>query len=160
MRWAVLGFALLLSVIFLLPGCFLKRTEGGPSAVGYWYWKYRIAHKKPPSDQQEAEYRKRVKTEVEQYITLHPELSEIKKLQLPRLTVRVGMTKAEVLLLLKDSGRVIRDPQELAKRAGKFWPELKGRADEAWSYYDYDESILFLQGDTLIDILTTFTDVI
>jgi hypothetical protein len=80
-------------------------------------------------------------------------------MNLPDLMVRRGMTKAEVLLLLKDSRQVIRNPTELAKLAGKFWPELQGRADEAWSYYDYDESTLFFQGDTLIDILTTFTDV-
>lgn len=160
MRWVVLGFTFLALALFVLPGCFLKRTDGGPSAVGYWYWKYRIAHKRPPSVQEEAEYRKRVKAETEQYIALHPELTEKQKYHLRNLGVWRGMTKTEVLLLLKDSGKVIRDLQELARRAGKFWPELQGRADEAWSYYDYDESILFFQGDTLIDILTTFTDVL
>lgn len=160
MRWEGSGVTLLVLALSLLAGCFLKRTDGGPSAVGYWSWKHRIAHKRAATDQEKAEYRNRVKAEIEQYIALHPELSEVKQLQLPRLTVRVGMTKAEVLLLLKDPGQVIRDLKELARLAGKFWPELQGRADEAWSYYDYDESTLFFQGDTLIDILTTFTDVI
>ena len=158
MRWAVFGFTLL-ALVFSLSGCFLKRIDrGAPTADGYWSWKYRVTHGRRPSDQEKAEYRKLVKAEVEEYLARHPERT--KTVGLPSLMVWRGMTKAEVLLLLKDSGKVIRDSQELARLAGKFWPELQGRADEAWSYYDYDESILFFQGDTLIDILSTFTDVL
>jgi hypothetical protein len=150
---------LLLLVIPLLCACYLKRTDGGPSAVGYWSWKYRALHKIPPSDQQKAEYRQQLRAEIEKYADAHPELTDIHKYHLLALIAWRGMTKAEVLLLLKDSGRVVRDRNELARLAGKFWPELQSRADEAWSYHDYDESILFFEGDTLIDILTTFTDV-
>ena len=45
-----------------------------------------------------------------------------------------GMSKEQVLILLDAPDRETTDAAEMEKLARKYWPQIRGKASEAWSY--------------------------
>ncbi len=125
-----------------------KRTPFGPEAVNYWRER-NFAWNRGPSQQEVNVRTQQLRSEIERYIASNPHLTDRKKSELRSLQIRLEMTKAETQILLGPPLKTISVPKEIAERAKQYWPELKGRVDEAWDYRPYT---LFFQGEVLIDI--------
>jgi hypothetical protein len=152
MYLSLAGFVFLcgLANCYFFPRYVHKRYFAGHYAIKDWRDKYAAVHGHEPSQEAIDAYRARLKAQVEEYIATHPNLTEQKKTHGRNLNVYSGMTKNEVRFFLNAPVKVLRDPEDMAKHSGQFWPELQGRVDEAWSYPPYT---YFFRGDTLVDII-------
>jgi hypothetical protein len=132
MRWVYLGFVVFLALVWS-TSCFFyspyvqKRAGAGPDAVNDWSEKYSVLYGRYPTKSERDVYQGRLRDKVEQYIVAHPDLSPRRVSQLRALAIYPGMTKEEAKFFLNAAVKVIRDPQELATRAGNFWRDLQGR---------------------------------
>jgi hypothetical protein len=126
-----------------------KRTSSGPDLISDWT----MPHDGKPRSVTRSEiewFESQQRQKIEAYIVDHPGLDEKRKSELRQFAPKVGMTKAEVRLLLNGPVDNIRDQRLIAEAAQQFWPELQGRVDEAWRYEK--AYTFFFQGDLLVDI--------
>jgi hypothetical protein len=67
--------------------------------------------------------------------------------------VAVGMTKEEVTLLVGLPDAIVSDEKAMEAAARQFWPEVKKRAKEMWTYSG--EWQFYFDGERLVDLTVT-----
>jgi hypothetical protein len=91
---------------------------------------------RPPTFDESSAFRADLEGRVAGYLAAHPELSTS-----PRASqftfhrrIAVGMTREEVLLLAGPPSSASREAPQMAAAAGQFWPAVRERAAEMWTY--------------------------
>lgn len=150
MRWIWLGLPILVLALWAI-GCppHIRRAKPGEGVEALLYWRS-VQFRGDETVQQIRALKSQLQAKVEQYITERPTLTEAKRAQLRKLIVSRGMTREEARFLLGEPPRILRKTEDLQKRAGPFWPELRERTQEAWIYHS---DTLFFSGEEIIDIL-------
>jgi hypothetical protein len=140
----------------LLGGCALftveARTTEGPTAEEVWKAGFLAANGRSPSFDESRGFVERLELRVRGYLARNPEAASGPRVGHLRFWRQptVGMTKDEVTLLLGDPQEVTDDPARMEVLARKFWPVVKPRAKEAWTYPA--GWTLYFDGDTLRDL--------
>lgn len=152
-RHATLLAALL--TLVLSGGCAFtldKRAAEGPDATQLWKFRFARSYDRSPSQDETWRFEDQLEQRAHAYLERHPELTASPRADNLRFwrRVAVGMTKEEVLLLLDRPEATTTDQARMEAAARRFWPEVKKRAKEMWSYPDGWS--LFFDGDELADI--------
>lgn len=151
-RSALLGVAL---ASLVLGGCAFtldQRVAEGPEATRIWQVRAATAIGRWPSFDETQSFEDRLDRRLRAYLDNHPAV--VGSPRGPNLRfwrrVSVGMTKAEVLLLLDRPDETTTDPARMEATARRFWPEVRKRAKELWSYPDGWS--LYFDGDELVEV--------
>lgn len=148
--------AVLLLAALVLDGCALftteLRTTDGPTAEDLWKVTFRAANGRSPGFAEQQTFADQLDARVREFLAQNPQVANSLRVGTLRLfhQATVGMTKAEVTLLLGRPQEVTDDPAKMEVLAGKFWPLVKAQAKEAWIYPV--GWALYFDGDTLADI--------
>jgi len=139
----------------LLGGCAFtldQRVAEGPEATRIWQLRVARAMGRWPSFEEKQRFQDELEQTVSAYLTNHPGVASSSRAANLRFWRRasVGMTKEEVLLLLGRPDQTTADPARMEAAARRFWPEVKKRAKEMWSYPDGWS--LYFDGDELVDL--------
>jgi hypothetical protein len=140
----------------LLAGCALftvdTRTTDGPTAEDIWRVRFEETNARRPSFAEEQRFTEELDGRVREFLDRHPELASSYRVGTFRhfRQAALGMTKAEVRLLLGDPREVTADPARMEALARRFWPTVKEKAKEAWVYPA--GWTLYFDGDALADI--------
>jgi len=139
----------------LLGGCAFtldQRAVEGPEATRIWKLHFAQSYGWAPSFEETRQFEDQLDQRVRAYLDGHP--AAVTSPRAPNLRfwrrVSVGMTKEEVLLLLDRPDATTTDPARMEAAARRFWPEVKKRAKELWSYPKGWS--LFFDGDELVDL--------
>ncbi len=155
MTWRTALLAGVLAAV-LLGGCGTftldQRALEGPEASRIWKTRFVGGYGRSPSFEETQRFEDQLDQKVRAYLDRHPEL--VAASRAPNLRfwrrVSVGMTKEEVQLLLDSPDDTTTDPVRMQAAARRFWPEVKKRAKEMWSYPGGWS--LFFDGDELVDL--------
>lgn len=148
-------WALVLGLL-VLPGCatFIVEhvTNEGPTADKVWKHRFVQVNQRPPGFEEKLAFQDQLDMKVRQYLARNPEAANSLRVSNLRFWYQAsaGMTKEEVGLLLGAPDEVIVDPTRMAALARKFWPEVKEKAQEAWTYPD--GWTLFFEGERLVTL--------
>jgi len=139
----------------LLGGCAFtldQRVTEGPEATRIWQLRAAQAIGRSPSFDETLSFEDQLDRRVRAYLDRHPAV--VGSPRGPNLRfwrrVSVGMTKEEVLLLLDRPDLTTTDPARMEAAARRFWPEVRKRAKELWSYPDGWS--LYFDGDELAEV--------
>lgn len=153
MSWR--GARVAVALFVLLEGCAFtldQRAVEGPEAA--WLWKLRFAtsYGRPPTFEETLRFQDALEQRLRAYLEDHPALVTAPRAPNLRFWRRasVGMTKEEVLLLLDKPDHTTSDAAAMEVAARRFWPEVKKRAKEMWSYPG--GWFLYFDGDELVDL--------
>jgi len=151
-RGAVSGVAL---ASLILGGCGFTldhRVAEGPEATRIWQLRVAKAIGRWPSFDETVSFEDQLDRRVRAYLESHPAV--VGSPRGPNLRfwrrVSVGMTKAEVLLLLGPPEETTTDHARMEAAARRFWPEVQKRARELWSYPGGWS--LYFDGDELAEL--------
>lgn len=148
--------AVVLLLGVLLGGCALftleRRTTEGPTAEEIWTARFRGSNNRSPGFEERQSFQDQLDARVREYLARNFQAASSLRVGHLRFwrQVSLGMTKEEVTLLLGAPQEVTGVPARMEGLAGKFWPEVKGRAKEAWMYPV--GWTLYFDGDALADI--------
>ncbi len=139
----------------LLGGCAFaldQRAVEGPEATRIWKVRFAKSYGRPPSFEETQGFEDQLDERARAYLDSHPAVVTSSRASNIRFwrRVSVGMTKEEVLLLLDKPDATTTDPARMEVAARRFWPEVKKRAKELWSYPEGWH--LFFDGDELVDL--------
>lgn len=129
-----------------------QRTTNGPTAEEMWKERFQVANGRSPSFTEKQTFEDQMDTRVREFLAGNPQVanslrvSNLRSLRQPT----VGMTKDEITLLLGMPQGVTDDAAQMERLARKFWPLVKPKAKEAWSYPG--GWTLYFDGDALTDI--------
>jgi hypothetical protein len=129
-----------------------QRTTQGPQAEELWMHRVMLANGREPTFEERRHWESQVDLAVGRYLAMDqasansPQLSTFRFLRQPA----VGMSKEQVLILLGDPERTTTDAKELEQLAGKYWPDVRRHATEAWVYPLGWR--LYFSGTRLVDI--------
>ncbi len=146
----------LLALCALLPGCatFIvdQVTSEGPTAEKVWKHRFVQANQRTPGFEEKLSFQDQLDTRVRQYLARNPEAANSLRVSNLRFWYQAsaGMTREEVRLLLGAPDEVTADPTRMAALARKFWPEVKEKAKESWTYPD--GWTLFFDGERLVTL--------
>jgi hypothetical protein len=149
MVWFVAGVAGL-----ALSGCVLftveQRATHGPTAEEVWAHRFAAVNQRPPSFEEKLAFKDQLDGRMRRYLARNPgaEGSDRRADLAFWFQVSVGMTKEEVGLLLGEADAMTTEAAKMEALAGKFWPDLKPKAQEAWTYPE--GWTLYFAGDVLI----------
>jgi hypothetical protein len=135
---ALLPLALL---ALLGPGCasrspVLERTTQGPSAEEFFVIRsFQITGREPGFDERR-HWENEIEVRVSTYLRRHPELEQSPRYLEFRFSKHVtsGSSRGEVRTLLEEPEEETVDPARLAALAERYWPDIRGKAKEAWVY--------------------------
>lgn len=133
----------------------VQRATQGPTAEEVFAGRFLHGYGRLPTFDESTAFRVELEQRVSDYLARHPEISNA-----PRASqftfhrrVEVGMTKEEVVLLAGPPEMVTRDEDVMRQAARQFWPAVRQRAQEMWSYPgDWQ---FYFDADRLVD-LTVF----
>jgi hypothetical protein len=143
MLWAVtLRPAVVAGLAFGLAACAAlgrpleQRTTHGPSADEFFILRTLLANGREPTFDERRYWEDQLDEQIGRYLRGHPEAASSLDVSTFRFYRRaaVGMTKGQITILLGTPQVTTTDQAEMEKLARKFWPDLKTRAKEAWSY--------------------------
>jgi hypothetical protein len=113
-----------------------QRTTQGPSAEDVWAYRVLTMNGREPTFDERRHWEGQVDLAITRYLAKDqefassPQLSTFRMLRQPT----VGMSKEQVLILLDAPEQTITDTAEMEKLARKYWPQIRGKASEAWTY--------------------------
>ena len=127
-------------------------TSEGPTAEKVWTHRFVQANQRTPGFEEKLSFQDHLDTKVRQYLAGNPEAANPLRVSNLRFWYRAaaGMTKEEVRLLFGAPDEVTADPVRMAALARKFWPEVKEKAREAWTYPE--GWTLFFNGERLMTL--------
>jgi hypothetical protein len=130
-----------------------QRTTQGPTADEFWLTKMLQSNGRYPTFEEKRHFDDELDTRISKYLREHEEVAS-DPLTVPAFRnlhqVTAGMQKGQVEVLLGPPFTTSEDPQQMANWARRHWPEIRGRADEAWGYpYGW---IFYFNKGKLIDI--------
>ena len=157
--------ALVLLAVVLLAGCAVtthtinQRTSQGPTADEFWTTKVIAANGRAPTFEEKRHFQDDLEARMAKYLREHEAAaSDPLTMQAFRFLhqVTVGMDKGQVEILLGSAFTTSDDAQQMANWARRHWPDIRGRADEAWGYpYGW---IFYFDKGKLVDITQYLED--
>jgi len=136
------ALALIVGVV-LMTGCSIpletkdQRTTQGPTADEFWMTKMLASNGRYPSFEEKRHFQDELDERIAKYLREHAEVAS-DPLTAPAFRnlhqVTAGMQKGQVEVLLGPPFSTSDDAQQMANWARRHWPEIRGRADEAWGY--------------------------
>jgi len=136
------ALALIVGVV-LMTGCSIpretkdQRTTQGPTADEFWLTKMLASNGRYPTFEEQRHFEDELNERISKYLREHEEAAS-DPLTVPAFRnahqVTAGMQKAQVEVLLGPPFTTSNDAQQMANWARRHWPEIRGRADEAWGY--------------------------
>jgi hypothetical protein len=131
-----------LVLLLLLAGCATfkpsidQRTTQGPTATEFWTVRVMQQTGRAPSFEEKGHFEEQMDDQISRYLREHEEAaSSLTVLSFRSLKqVTVGMEKGQVEILLGTPVTTTRDAAQMRNFARHHWPEIRGKADEAWSY--------------------------
>ena len=157
--------ALVLLAVVLLAGCAVtthtinQRTSQGPTADEFWTTKVIAANGRAPTFEEKRHFQDDLEARMAKYLREHEAAaSDPLTMQAFRFLhqVTVGMDKGQVEILLGPAFTTSDDAQQMANWARRHWPDIRGRADEAWGYpYGW---IFYFDKGKLVDITQYLED--
>jgi hypothetical protein len=129
----------------------VQRAIEGPRADEVWMSRFAASYGRVPTFTETLTWKDAFDERVGAYLTRHPDLLTSPRASQFRFERRVyvGMTKEEVLLLLDPPLAVTSEEAAMSEAAKQFWPEIKTRAQEMWTYPAGWR--LYFAGDRLVD---------
>jgi hypothetical protein len=113
-----------------------QRTTQGPGAEDLWTYRVSAANGREPTFEERAHWERQLDLAISRYLAKNQEFAnspELLAFRSARQTA-VGMSKEQIVILLGAPQRTTTDVDELEKLAGKYWPEVRAHATEAWVY--------------------------
>jgi hypothetical protein len=138
----VKGLGVVLAVVVAMAACasnrapFEQRTTQGPLAEQLWIYKVATANGREPTFEERRHWERQLDAAISRYLTKDQEYAnspDVLTFRSDRQTA-VGMSKEQVTILLGAPQRTTTDAGEIETLAGKYWPEVRGQATEAWVY--------------------------
>jgi hypothetical protein len=131
-----------LVLLLLLAGCSTfyptidQRTSQGPTAVEFWTVRTMEQTGRAPSFEEKRHFDDEIDDRIGRYLREHDDAaSSLTVMSFRSLKqVTVGMDKGQVEILLGPPTTTTQDAAQMQNYARRHWPELRGKADEAWSY--------------------------
>jgi hypothetical protein len=113
-----------------------QRTTQGPTAEQFWFLRMIEANGREPNFDERRYWENQIDEDIAQYLRRHPEAANSLEVSTFRFYRRatVGMTKEQIVILLGRPETTTADPAEMEKLARQYWPSVKARAKEAWTY--------------------------
>jgi len=113
-----------------------QRTTQGPSAEHFWLYRMVLTNGREPTFDERRHWQNQIDEDIAQYLRGHPEAASSLEVSTFRFYRRatVGMTKEQVGILLGQPETATPDPAGMEKLARQYWPAVKARAKEAWTY--------------------------
>lgn len=150
--------AALVLLLFLAAGCKTmypdidQRTTQGPTAAEFWTVRVIQQTGREPSFEEKRHFDSEMDDRIGRYLRENQDAANSLTLLSFRSLrqVTVGMEKAQVEILLGTPLTTTRDAAQMRNFARHHWPEIRGKADEAWSY-PLGWVIYFLK-DRVVDI--------
>ena len=146
----------LLALFVVMAGCasvpIEQRTTQGPTAEDVYVARIYAQNRRSPNFEERGHWQHQMDQRIARYLQEHPEFANSYDVQAFRFTkqVTVGMTKEQATILLGPPTSTVREAPALEKLARKYWPEMKDKATEAWTYPGGWN--LFFGGDRVVDI--------
>ncbi|HEU5322121.1 MAG TPA: hypothetical protein VFX28_15065 [Methylomirabilota bacterium] len=113
-----------------------ERTTQGPTAEEFWLTRVTVQNGREPTFEERRYWEDQVEARIREYLRRHPEAAnslDVSRFRFLR-QVTVGMDKEQVRILLGAPARTSGDAAEMANVARRFWPDIRGQADEVWVY--------------------------
>lgn len=131
-----------LALLLLLAGCSTlvptidQRTSQGPTATEFWTVRVMQQTGRAPSFEEKRHFDEEMDDRISRYLREHDEAANSLTVMSFRSLrqVTVGMEKGQVEILLGAPVTTTRDAAQMQNFARHHWPEIRGKADEAWSY--------------------------
>lgn len=113
-----------------------QRSSHGPTAEQVWVFRIANQNGREPTFEERQHWDNQIDRQISRYLGEHPEVANSLDVSTFRHARQVvaGITREQVLILLGQPDAVVTDPAEMEKLASKYWPQIKGRASEAWVY--------------------------
>jgi hypothetical protein len=113
-----------------------QRTTQGPLAEELWVYRVFVANGRGPTFDERQHWERQMDLAIGRYLMTDQEFANSAQLSTFRFLRQpaVGMTKEQVRILLGPAERTTTDAADLEGLAGKYWPEIKPHATEAWVY--------------------------
>jgi hypothetical protein len=113
-----------------------QRTTQGPTATELWTVRVMQQTGRAPSFEEKRYFEQEMDDRIGRYLSEHQEAANSLTLMSFRALkqVTVGMDKGQVEILLGPPVTTTRDAAQMQNLARQHWPEIRGKADEAWSY--------------------------
>jgi hypothetical protein len=113
-----------------------QRTTQGPTATELWTVRVMQQTGRAPSFEEKRYFEQEMDDRIGRYLSEHQEAANSLTLMSFRALkqVTVGMDKGQVEILLGPPVTTTRDAAQMQNLARHHWPEIRGKADEAWSY--------------------------
>jgi hypothetical protein len=129
-----------------------QRTTQGPQAEELWIYRVVLANGREPTFEERRHWESQLDLAISRYLVIDQEFANSPQLSTFRFVrqTAVGMSKEQVTILLGAPQRTTTDTAEIEKLAGKYWPEIKLHATEAWVYPLGWR--LYFSGSRLVDI--------
>ena len=113
-----------------------QRTTQGPEAMALWMYRVGMANGREPTFEERAHWERQLDLAIGRYLAKDqafassPDVTTFRFLR----QASVGMSKEQITILLGPPERTTTDAAEIETLAGKYWPEIRPRAREAWVY--------------------------
>lgn len=129
-----------------------QRTTQGPRADEMWYFRMLAINGREPNFDERRAWQDDMEARTGAYLREHPEAANSLGVSTFRFyrQVAVGQTREQVLILLGPPLAASRDAADMEKRARRYWPDIKERAEEAWVYQA--GWTVWLKGDVVVDL--------
>jgi len=113
-----------------------QRTTQGPTAEEMWLYRVILTNGRQPNFEERRHWEDDIDERIARYLRAHPKAANSLDVSTFKFYRRaaVGQSKEQVTILLGAPQASTTDPAEIEKLARKYWPDIKGRAEEAWSY--------------------------
>jgi hypothetical protein len=113
-----------------------QRTTQGPTADEFWVYRMVLTNGREPNFDERRHWQNEMEDQIGRYLREHPAASNSLDVSTFRFyrRVAVGMTKEQVLILLGRPTKMTTESAEMEKLARRYWPDVKDRAKEAWTY--------------------------
>jgi hypothetical protein len=130
----------------------VQRATVGPSADEMFTARFLRGYQREPTFDENSKFRDDLDRRVGEYLAKNPQLATSPRASQFRFQRRVdvGMTKAEVTLLLGQPDMTSQDPTLMGATAQTFWKEIGNRAKEMWRYPS--GWALYFDDDRLVDL--------
>jgi len=152
------GRLVVLALLVALAGCAtvggddIQRTTEGPTAEEIFAARFQAGYKRPPTFDETSAFRTEMDERIGQHLNRNPDVAASPRASRLRFARRasVGMSKAEVLLLMGQPEATTQDAAAMQRAAGGFWPAIRQRALEMWSYPGSWQ--FYFDGGQLVDL--------
>jgi len=117
-----------------------------------WTYRVAVANGREPTFEERLHWERQLDQAVGRYLAKDQEFANSPQLSTFRFVrqTAVGMSKEQVTILLGAPERATTDMGEIETLAGKYWPDIRPHATEAWVYPIGWR--LYFSGSRLVDI--------